>query len=225
MNVDSTAIGGANKVDDLTQLFLRSINTDNVPKVPSTSLTCSRGVVAALSSGASFTCAPSGIVKLAPGALTCAPSANRPDVKLKQTKIDKLISNTRIKRGENFPGYPLINFLKENKMTPNTKGVYGESAASLAAYDDNERFFIRITGLKGPRCLSMETTYGKTKYNVLEIAAQKNSIKVIKTLCRFYSEIISNIHIHNAIFLATNMNNDTIVQILNEVLTERKNKI
>jgi len=225
MDVDSTSIGGANEVNDLIQLFSKSVNTDNVPKVPSTSFACARGVVAALPSGASFTCAPSGVVKLAPSALTCAPSAHGTDVKLKRKKIDKLISGTRIMRGENFPGYPLIDFLKEGKITPNTKGSYDESAASLAAYDDNERFFIRIICLNGPRRLSMKATYGKTKYNVLEIAVKANSVKVIETLFKYYSKIISDIHIHNAIFLATNMNNATIVQILDEVWTKRKNKV
>jgi hypothetical protein len=158
-------------------------------------------------------------------AVTTAPSKV---VKLKQTIIDKLILDTRIKSGEKSIGYLIIDFLKAvrvDKITPNTKSTYGESAASLAAYDNNSRFFIQIGSLNGTRSLSMETTYGKTKCNVLEIAVKRNSIEVIKTLFKSHSKIISNIHIHNAIFLATNMDNATIVEILEEVLTERKNKI
>ena len=71
----------------------------------------------------------------------------------------------------------------------------------------------------------MEATYGKTKCNVLEIAVKANSVEVIETLFKYYSKIISDIHIHNAIFLAFNRNNDKIVEILAEVLTKRKNKV
>ena len=139
-------------------------------------------------------------------AVTTAPSKV---VKLKQTIIDKLILDTRIKSGEKSIGYLIIDFLKAvrvDKITPNTKSTYGESAASLAAYDNNSRFFIQIGSLNGTRSLSMETTYGKTKCNVLEIAVKRNSIIKDKKTLDILGCSISELKIHLEKMFKPNMN-------------------